>query len=187
MISYLHGIVQLKDEGLVTLNVNGVGYAVRVSTFVLGELEIGEEARLFVHTQVSESDITLYGFLEKDELTFFKQLISVSGVGPKTALGILASPPEIVKQSIISEDADTLAKFPGLGKKTAERIIVELKNKVDFEGNLRVPKGKIVEDEALEALTALGYSRYEALQMLSKVPEEIDDIEQRIKRALASR
>ena len=188
MIAYLNGVVQLQDKNSIVVNVNGVGYLVKVSTFVLGELELGEEARLFVHTQVSESDISLYGFLEKEELKFFKQLISVSGVGPKTALGILSSPVEVIKQAIVSEDADALAKFPGLGKKTAERIIVELKEKIDFNGDLKIiSSGKMEDDEALSALLSLGYSKYEALQMLAKIPDDIKELEERVRMALASR
>lgn len=168
------------------MNVNGVGYLVKVSAATAGELANGEEARLFIHTQVSESDISLYGFLEKEELAFFKQLISVSGVGPKTALGILASPAEVVKQAIFSEDAVSLAKFPGIGKKTAERIIVELKAKVSLNGDAKTLTNKVINDEALEALLSLGYAKYEAVKMLEQVPEDVKDVGERIRMALTS-
>lgn len=187
MIASLHGVVQSKDERSLIVLVNGIGYLVKVSGSVISEVQNGEEVRLLTYLQVTENDLALYGFLEAEELAFFKQLITVSGIGPKTALGILDSPLEVVKQAIFAEDAATLSKLPGIGKKTAERIIVELKSKVSLPSGDKLAVSGKLQSEALEALLSLGYARYEAIQMLQKVPSDVQEVEEQVRIALSSK
>jgi len=160
------------QEGAVVIDVNGVGYVARVPLFALEALKASraEAVALYIHTAVREDAIDLYGFTSEEELGFFKQLMSVSGIGPKTALGILnASDVLSLKRTIAQGDAVALTKVFGVGKKSAERIVVELRDKV-----VVISAGADLggEGEVIEALMAMGYSAQEARAALKSLPQD---------------
>lgn len=155
------------SDGAVLIEVGGVGYLARVPLFALTTLRTQtlEEISLFIHTSVREDALDLYGFPTEDELLFFKQLMSVSGIGPKTALGILnVSDVGTLRRNIAAGDAAALTKVFGIGKKSAERIVVELRDKLALEQTARGESTQSGGDDAevVEALSALGYSLQEA-------------------------
>ncbi len=188
MIAKLTGKVDSVRDETIVLEVGGVGYQVFLTGVAVGRVVRLEEAQLWIHTYVREDQLTLYGFETIAELDFFKLLISVSGVGPKAALGILTiASVATLKQAILGDDPTILTKVSGIGKRTAGRVVLELKNKVK---DLPVGEGEELtaeasEDwEALEALMAMGYSAAQARAALDKVPEEIKGLEGRIRAAL---
>ncbi|MFH1671389.1 MAG: Holliday junction branch migration protein RuvA, partial [Candidatus Portnoybacteria bacterium] len=131
MIASLSGKIELKTERFVILDVNGVGYKVRCSPLVLKEIEKGQQAKLFIHLYPRENILDLYGFLSFEELEFFELLISISGIGPKAGLSVLSiASLKDLKTSIASGQVSLLTKVSGIGKKTAERVILELKSKI---------------------------------------------------------
>lgn len=159
----------LKTEKFLIVEAGGVGYKISVSPDTLSKAKkTGGEMMLWVHTHVREDALDLYGFLERRELEFFEMLINVSGIGPKGALTILGiASIETLKKAIASGDTAYLTKISGIGKKTAEKIIIELRDKMGEEkedGSLQA------ELDALEALRSLGYSQNEAREALRKVP-----------------
>lgn len=172
-------------EGAALVEVGGVGYLVRVPLAALHELRTRKgEVSLFVHTVVREDAFDLYGFSTESELSFFKQLTSVSGVGPKTALGVLnvADVPTL-RRGIARGDASMLTKVFGIGKKSAERIVVELRDKLAGEvGTATVADGD--DGEVIEALMALGYSAAESRKALKAVAPEATGVHNRLTQAL---
>lgn len=185
MIAYLNGQVLKKGEKSLILEINGVGYAISTTTQTLADIEENDTLELFIHTHVREDEITLYGFPTLSELQFFKLLLTVNGIGPKLANEIISGPINLIKNAIFSQDIAALTKIPGLGKKTAERLILELKNKVEpiLDGS-RQPQGlgqKEIDPDAVEALMGLGYSRYQVVKTLSQAEEKLPDVEQTIK------
>ena len=152
-------------EGAVLVEVGGVGYVARVPLFALATLreQAFGEISLFIHTSVREDALDLYGFPTEDELSFFKQLMSVSGIGPKTALGILnVSDVNTLRRNIAAGDAAALTKVFGIGKKSAERIVVELRDKLAKEQTARGESIRGDDADVIEALVTLGYSLAEA-------------------------
>lgn len=198
MISYLSGILTGKAEQHLILETGGVGYFISVSPILLASLPpIGEKIKIFTHMSVKEDGISLFGFRTMEELDLFHQLITVSGVGPKAGLGFLATmTPEEIIVAILSGDAATLSKTPGVGAKTAQRVILELKDKVkteqiflqELEASTMKNGSKNLENsakfEAIEALTSLGYSRSEAAKAVSMVYKEKISTEELLKQAL---
>lgn len=177
MIGYLRGKVMFLYTDYVLLNVHGVGYRVFIANSTRQKLRLHEEASLFVYTSVREDAIILYGFASQEEYDLFLLLISVSGIGPKVALGILSSiTVEGLCRAIQNKQASILTKLPGIGKKSAERLILELKDKVSFapeeeelltiENDVEVGDDKIA--EATAALQALGYTQAEITPVISK-------------------
>jgi holliday junction DNA helicase RuvA len=167
MIGKLTGTLSGRQGDAVVVDVGGVGYCVRVP---LGHpLTDGSAVSLFIHTAVRDDAIDLYGFPQEGDLAFFRQLMSVSGVGPKTALSIMGvSDSQALKRAIAGGDASVLHKVFGIGKKSAERIVVELRDKVGAAaGEAQGPDG-----EVLEALTALGYTLSEARAALKRAQGE---------------
>ncbi len=158
-------------DGAAILMVGGVGYAVYVPIGTLLSMQTNPENALFIHTSVREDAIDLYGFLVHEDLTFFKQLIGVSGIGPKSALGILnIADTKTLKRSIAAGDNSMLTKVFGIGKKSAERIVVELRDKFAEESSKRGESVGIGEDgEVMEALLALGYSATEGRKALKEI------------------
>lgn len=159
-------------DGLVCIDVAGVGYVVRLPAQAGTPLLKGVDISLFIHTAVREDAIDLYGFPTEEELAFFKQLMSVSGIGPKTALGIMSvGGAAALKQAIARGDAQVLTKVFGIGKKNAERLVVELRDKINVEaskrGELAAGGAHSSDVEVLEALMALGYRADEARAALS--------------------
>ncbi|NPV72941.1 MAG: Holliday junction branch migration protein RuvA [Pelotomaculum sp.] len=173
MISYIKGKLAEVQAGAVVLDVGGIGYRVQVPLSVLNKLPArGEDVLLYTHLAVREEGFFLYGFSDQNELGFFLKLLGVSGIGPKVALAILTifSPDELGR-IIIGGDTAALTRVPGVGKKTAGRIILELKDKVTETTLEREPlSGRSgVEADAVEALEALGYTAAEALKAVKEV------------------
>lgn len=174
-------------EGAVVLEVNGVGYVARVPLFAIDGLKAGGAiVSLFIHTAVREDAIDLYGFPTEDELLFFKQLMSVSGIGPKTALGILnVSDVQTLRRNIAAGDAGALTKIFGIGKKSAERIVVELRDKLALSLAARGEAAGVsgTDGEVLEALIALGYTASEARSAVKELPRD-GSVNERLSAAL---
>lgn len=186
MIGYLKGKILQKNQKYILLDVNGVGYKVFASDALLPELEKGQEIALFIYTNVKEDAISLYGFREEKEQNLFEKLISISGIGPKVGLDILGSPLYIIQNAILNNDPKLLTQIKGIGKKTAERLILELKSKIDFtdfgmsEKNQSTEKTQIDED-IIGALEGLGYEKYQIIKNFQKLPKEIETTEDKIK------
>lgn len=189
MIAYIAGTIRAKHERTVVVDVHGVGYLIFVPRTALEKMSLGEEAELFVHTNVREDDISLFGFPTSAEWDFFKLLISVSGVGPKSALEILTTPVEDIQNAIVTRNAAFLTRIPGIGKKTAERIIIDLEGKVTAtektSTSSAVPRNG--NEDIIEALISLGYSRQHVVQGLKRVPSEVVGEESIIKYFLQNR
>jgi len=188
MIGFLAGHIIDKTEKELILLVAGVGYQLSVTNDLLAQSPLNQKLELFIHTAVKEDDISLYGFKTKDELTFYRQLLNVSGIGPRMGMEILSSPVHLIKRAIVSEDIATLTTVKGMGKKTAERLCLELKNKVDI-GVVQDAENsalKTVHEEAIMALEGLGYERYHIVKSLQKLPEDLKDTEAIVKHFLKS-
>lgn len=177
MIGYLRGKVMFLYTDYVLLDVHGVGYRVFIANSTRQKLRLHEEASFFVYTSVREDAIILYGFATQEEYDLFLQLLSVSGIGPKVALGILSSiTVEGLCRAIQNKQASVLTKLPGIGKKSAERLILELKDKVAFDGGeqelLTIENEADVGDdmvaEAMAALQSLGYTQAEIAPIIRK-------------------
>ena len=187
MISKLTGAVTEKDSDYLIIEVGGIGYKVNVSPDVVAKAKEKEEISLFTYLAVRENSLDLYGFLGKGELVFFELLVSVSGIGPKGALGVLSQATPIqLETSITTGDCSILTKVSGIGEKTAERIILELKNKIgkisSLQGSAR--KDSNVDVETMEALLALGYSQRDAQEALREIGSKTKNVNENVKRAL---
>ena len=191
MIGFVRGVVEYVSEELVVLDVGGVGYNVHVSTATISKMpSLGEEAKLFTYTSVREDAIWLYGFLSRKDLEIFKKCIGVSGIGPKVALSILSvMDADTLRYAIVSGDKKAISKAPGVGAKMAERLILELKEKLNFDdemidreiaANAAPVHGSNMDSpakrEAVEALVALGYGQMESMKAVNSIPniEEMD-------------
>lgn len=180
MFYYVEGKVALIEQSLCVIDCAGVGYACHTSQNTISQVKMGETARLYTYLYVREDIFDLYGFADAEELNCFKMLIGVSGVGPKAALAILSvAPPSRLALSIITGEEKLLTQAPGIGKKTAQRIVLELRDKMSKE-QLESGKGSAVSlelpatgsaevnhtQEAIAALMVLGYAQSEALQAM---------------------
>jgi len=188
MISFLSGKIINKGHNFVILQADNIGYQIFVNAKIWTDLNNGQEVEFYTHHHVSETAQDLYGFKNFSELEFFKLLISISGVGPKSALGVLAmASVEEIKESIVTGDPSLLNKVSGIGAKTAERIVLELKNKIDrlspMEGGGTLSGVNMSSDE-IDALIALGYSLQQARETLKQVDSSITDSGERIRAAL---
>ncbi len=185
MLGYLEGKINFRGERYVIIDVAGVGYKVFVNAETLKKTVKHQDAitKVWTHLYQREDTIELYGFLSHPELELFQTLIGVPGVGPKTAMGILnVAPIDMLKRAIASGELSYLTKVSGIGRKTAEKIMVELREKF---GKV-VSQGPELKEErdVLEALESLGYSIREAREALRQVPEKIQGISPRVKEAL---
>lgn len=176
MIAFIKGTIADIETDQVVVEQQGIGYQVFVPVNVSGRVSMGETVQLFTYMQVKEDGISLFGFSVKDELRLFKQLIGVNGIGPKAAMNLLSYMTiDELRLAILSEDKKTISKAPGIGPKTAARMIIELKDKIDIETTLSVnatqeAKGDNEQvKEASEALIALGYTPTEALQCVRAI------------------
>ncbi|MCR4720376.1 MAG: Holliday junction branch migration protein RuvA [Lachnospiraceae bacterium] len=205
MISYLRGMVYEHDGGAVIIDVNGVGYEVFVTGSLASYLLSSDgEVELYIHTHFSDSGATLYGFLYRDELAVFKSLITVSGIGPKGAMSILSTfSVRDLFLRVAADDSKSISRAPGIGAKTAQKLVIELKDKfrmmmalhkeiepdlVDETENHEETRYDMIRAEATEALMTLGFSKQEVKASIGKV--EIDDsmtVEMLIKEALKAR
>jgi len=183
MIGSLKGAVSHRASNYIILETQGVGYKVFTTPTLLLSLKVGQALSLVTMTYVREDQLTLYGFESLPELEFFELLLTVSGVGPKSALGIMSlASLDMIKSAIISEDPAVFTKVSGIGRKTAERVIIELKDKLKgFADNAPVAREH---SDALDALLALGYSQQEAREALKAVPAQTSDLQDKVKVAL---
>jgi len=184
MIAQLKGTVLSCDGGAAILDVSGVGYKIFISPETAEKVRGQTNSTFFTHLAVRENALDLYGFLEHEELHFFEMLISISGIGPKSALAILSvANVETLKQAIQSGDSSYLTKVSGIGTKNAQKIVLELNNKIGvFEEGV---ESALREDmDALEALKSLGYSTGEAREALKQIPRSVSGTRDRLKEAL---
>lgn len=184
MIAFLRGTVRAKDHRSVTLDVRDVGYRVAVSPEVLDRAAIGSTQELHIEMIVREDAHDLYGFPTLQELDFFRLLISVSGVGPKSAMVILSvARVAQVERAVREDDPAILTKVSGVGRKTAERIIIELREKISVVSG-DDEDGAATDDQAVDALVKLGYSAKEARQVLKTIPPTVRNTGERVRHAL---
>lgn len=191
MYSYIKGTVEENYIDSIVVENNGIGYKINVSSNTIMNLQVGEATKIYTKLIVREDDMSLCGFVSREELKMFELLTSVSKIGPKVALSILsfASPAQLGAY-ILSEDIGKLSKAPGVGKKTAERIVLELKDKVDknnieFEPTLLSQKPTLIsQDESVDALVALGYTLSESKEAVQKCKKDGMNTEAIIKKAL---
>lgn len=202
MYAYIKGTLEEIMEDSVVVETGGIGYNVKVSTTTADLLPgIGSEVKIYTYTLVREDAFSLYGFLTRDDLEVFKKLITVSGIGPKGGLAILSvMSGDALRFAVMAGDAKAIAKAPGIGAKTAERVILDLRDKISLEDTLRgigAPAGKtgssadaqtadnVMKREAIEALVALGYSASDATAAVKKVELHEDiTVEDILKQAL---
>jgi holliday junction DNA helicase RuvA len=183
VITHIRGTIIDKEERSIVVDVNGIGYKIFVTGATIDKAREGQETSLWTHLAVREDAQTLFGFLSRDELNFFELLISVSGIGPKTALGILnVSSVSNIRKAVSTGDTSHLTKVSGVGSKIANKIVLELKGKFDAEED----SGISLRDEvdALEALKALGYGHKEAREALKEIDPTITNAGDRVKKAL---
>lgn len=183
MIAYVKGTVEDIAEDNAVIDVGGIGYNVRISADTAARLPgIGENAKLYTYTSVREDAVQLYGFMSKNDLDIFRKCITVSGIGPKGALSILSVlDADSLRFAIMSGDAKSITKAPGIGARTAERLILELKDKIKIDDTLieqEIQSGRAVsavkadtpqKQEAVEALISLGYGNAEAVKAVNSI------------------
>lgn len=199
MIAFVRGLIEEITEDTVILDTGSIGYNIKISGQTAGELPgIGKEVKLYTYTLVREDAFLLYGFLSRDDLEIFKKLITVNGIGPKGGLAILSvMSADDLRFAIISGDTKAIAKAPGIGAKTAGRVILDLKDKISIEdtrikkemneynGALSTSSDSHAGSEAIEALIALGYSPSDALKAVKNTTAPPDaDVETILKLAL---
>ncbi len=195
MISYIRGELAAVEEDKVIVDVGGVGYGIYMPGQTMGKLPpIGSEVKLHTYLNVREDAMQLFGFLTRDDLKVFRLLIGVSGIGPKGGLSILSQlSSDSLRFAVMSGDAKAICAAPGIGKKTAEKLIIELKDKLDIEDVLHPyeenqnsaaePDGD-VQSEAVQALVALGYGSAESLKAVRKAAADNETVEDVLKAAL---
>lgn len=191
MIAYLKGRLVIKSVDYIVIDVQGIGYKVYMSKTAIDKLEEEKEIKVYTYLKVREDDISLFGFNTLEELHMFELLISVGGIGAKSAIAILSNiTPSKFALAVITSDVNTLKKLQGIGPKTAQRIILELKDKIKTEEAIENQEDTIKQEEQIQedmeeliqALQVLGYRRYEINNILPKIKEET--LEDRIKEAL---
>lgn len=192
MFAYIKGSLEVKSINYVVVENNGIGYKIYMSSKSIGTIgNIGEQVKVHIHYHVREDDISLYGFNSEEELRMFEILINVSGVGVKSALTMLSDiTPSSFALAVINDDVTRLTKVPGVGKKTAQRLILELKDKLKSEDiaseeiEVEEKKNNNINNDAVIALQVLGYSKKEAETVLEKIDTNGLSIEETIKQAL---
>jgi len=193
MYAFLTGTIDEKNENVVIVNVGGVGYEVWASSYTINSLNVGEVATIYTYLHVREDAMLLFGFSSKQEKAIFLDLITVSGVGAKTAIQILSgcSPQDLI-ESILHGDTRTISSIKGIGKKTAERIVLELRNKFEdlpllsgsYETTSVSSAKNSITDEAVLLLTNMGLTRTEAVNLVKQVATPDDTIEEIVTKAL---
>ncbi len=185
MIGSIKGKISHKAANFIIVETSGLGYKVFLPQVILVPLKVGQGLSLVIHTYVRDDQITLYGFQTLAELEFFELLLTVSGVGPKSALAIMSlAEINMLKSAIASGDATVFKKVSGIGTKTAERVIVELKEKL--KDSVGTGPGALDHSDAVDALLALGYSQQEAREALKTIPKNVSDLQEKVKMALKS-
>ena len=192
MISYLEGIIRYIDsKGVCVMTTSGVGYGVNLIKSDLESVNTGDTVHIYVHTHVREEALDLYGFLNKADRMMFEQLTSISGIGPKSALGILSlSDSQTLYEHVVKNNTAYLTQISGIGKKIAEKIVLELRDKLpkigfDFKNDgSGIEKTSTTDIEVFEALKAMGYSPREAKHALDNLPAGLESTADKIKAAL---
>lgn len=187
MIASVSGQIQAVDAGSVVVNVGGIGIRIFAPRTVIDSAG-GHTQRinLFTHLVVREDDLSLYGFLTEEDLKLFQVLLGVNGVGPKVALAMLSTlSPEMLQNAVLREEPAVLQRVPGIGKKTAERIMFQLRDKFDtIQADGTVPLISDVDGDVIEVLTGLGFSIVEAQSALQHIPREVETVDGRVQLAL---
>ncbi len=188
MIAWVEGRVLARGEDYLVINVGGIGVKAFAPAPLVAQARVGERLAVHTHLYVRENELSLFAFARQEELQMFELLLSVSGVGPRVALAALsAMSVEALQMAIAQEQPELLARIPGIGKRTAQKIVLELRDKLAVEG---VPEAMAALTEAdaevVDALTALGYSVVEAQRAVQSLPREVTDVEERLRLALAS-
>lgn len=199
MISFIRGELASIEEQKAVIDVGGIGYGVFMPGQALSRLPaIGNEVKLYTYLNVREDAMQLYGFLSREDLEIFKLVIGVSGIGPKGGLNVLSCmTPDELRFAVLAGDAKAIAAAPGIGKKTAEKIILELKDKMDIadvldhaahgeesDSSMVSESGNEMQKEAVEALVALGYGSTESMKAVRKAAPECSSVEEILKEAL---
>ncbi|MCD8300956.1 MAG: Holliday junction branch migration protein RuvA [Clostridiales bacterium] len=197
MYSYISGTLEEVREDYIVVDNQGIGYQIYVPLRLMDELPgTGHQVKIYTYLYVREDAFMLYGFVSRDELSMFLLLINVSGIGPKGAIAILSSlSANDIRFAVVSDDDKTISRAPGVGKKTAQRLIIELKDKVSLDDALETASteapvsvysgNSVVRKETIEALTALGYSASDAAHVLAGIEiTDEDDVETILKQAL---
>lgn len=192
MISFLKGLVAIKANNYIVLEVNNIGYKVFITESSLNNLELKQEIKIYTYMRVIQDDISLYGFITNEELAMFELLISVGGIGAKSALTILSNiEPSSFALAVITDDVATLKKLPGIGAKTAQRIILELKDKINTDEKINKDKAEdnhnIINEkaqDAIDALQVLGYNLKSIEKVLGEINLENLEVEDIIKQGL---
>ena len=196
MFAYLKGVFDSRTMDYIVVDVNGVGYKIFMSENSMKEIgEIGKEIKVHTYVKVREDDISIYGFASSEELRMFELLISVSGIGAKSAITILSNiEPSTFAAAVVSDDVSVLKKLPGVGAKSAQRIILELKDKlkninmydgsISSTGKIEIPNNENI-DDLISALQMLGYSRRDIEEILPKLDCKNSGLEELIKKALS--
>ena len=193
MYAYLKGSLEVKSNLYIIVETGGIGYQIYMPQKAIEKLgEIGSQVKIYTHYHVREDNISLYGFINQEELRMFELLLSVSGIGAKSAISMLSEvSPSSFALSVITNDVSKLVKIPGIGKKTAARIVLELKDKLKTETAtekteeiVEINQGEEKVDELIAALQVLGYTRYEINQVIGKIDVKELTLEDSIKKAL---
>lgn len=187
MIASISGPIQFISKDSLVVNVGGLGIRVTVPRSVLEDVGgVGRSIFLHTHFIVREQELSLYGFERTEDLQLFEVLLGVNGVGPKVALAILSTlSPELLKSAIMREETAVLQRVPGIGKKTAERIMFSLRDKMDLSGlSTGVPLVSDADADVIDFLTGLGFSIVEAQSALQNIPREAKSVDERVQAAL---
>ncbi len=193
MYAYIKGSLEVKSNLYIIVETGGIGYQIYMPQKAIEKLgEIGSQVKIYTHYHVREDNISLYGFINQEELRMFELLLSVSGIGAKSAISMLSEvSPSSFALSVITNDVSKLVKIPGIGKKTAARIVLELKDKLKTETAtekteeiVEINQGEEKVDELIAALQVLGYTRYEINQVIGKIDVKELTLEDSIKKAL---
>ena len=187
MIASISGVVQRVGSNHLVMGVGGIGIRVFVPRSVLEQSgHVGRTATLYTHMIVREQELSLYGFDSDEDLGLFEILLEVNGVGPKVGLSILSTlSPEMIKGAIVREETAVLQRVPGIGKKTAERIMFQLRDKMDVTAEVtEIPFMRDVDTDVIDVLTTLGFSIIEAQTALQNIPRDVTDLDVRVQLAL---
>lgn len=188
MIASLAGTVLSVQGDSLVVGLGGLGLRVSVPAPLTASTRAGDDVLLFTYLHVREQELMLYGFAHEQELQIFQLLLGVSGIGPKSALGVLSGMPvDALRLAISQEQPGVLARIPGIGKKTAEKIVFELKDKIGTGEGIAPELAELNEADAevIDALTALGYSIVEAQRAVQALPHDVRDVEERLRLAIA--
>jgi len=186
VIATLQGTVTAKGDSFIIVETGGMGFKVHVPAPLLARRGIpGSQVQLYTHLHLRENEVSLYGFQTEEALSFFELLLGVSGIGPKVAIGVLsAGTVEALRRAVATGDVEYLIQMPGLGKKTAQRVILDLRGKLEAEDLVPAPPLSPVDEDVITALASMGYNRSEAREALASLPEEEMPVEERLLLAL---